>query len=469
VTSPVEAPERALPLPASGLSVTRRWAGVALAAVTLPGLTVLLRPLVDDVRLGSLLLLYLLAVVVVATVGGLWPGVVAAVAAVLVANWFLTPPYNTLVVESRDSVIELVVFAVVAITVSVAVELAARDRSRARRSRMEADLLSGVAASPAASIRVADVLEQVRSTFGMASAALVRTSRTGETTAVASAGPPVDTWDVTVHAGGDLSLVLAGPELFAEDRAVLGRLAAAAARAWETQHLSTLADRLAEAEQVRSALLAAVGHDLRTPLAGLKAAVSSLRQGDVAWTDEERAELLATIEESADRLGYLIANLLDMTRIQMGALRPQASDVAVDELVALAVLDLPAGVVALDVPDDMPLVRVDPVLLERVVANLLDNAARHSPAGSPVEVGARQAPGIVRLTISDHGSGVPEHLWEAMFQPFQRLDDRAVGTGTGLGLAIVQGFCSAMGVPVHPGPTPGGGLTMTLDLPLARA
>lgn len=461
-------PARELPRLAAGLSPRRRWAGVGVAVIGLPVLTVVLVALVDVLALGSLLLIYLLAVVVVAAVGGWWPGALAAVAAVLAANWFLTPPFNTFVVESRDSVVELVVFAVVAIIVSAAVEIASRDRSRATRSRIEADLLSEVASRPADTLSLPELLEQIRVTFGMRQAALLR-RRTGTESVIASAGSGTSEWGIRIPASTELSLVLAGPQLFAEDRAVLDRLAAAAARAWETQHLSTLADRLTEADQVRSALLAAVGHDLRTPLSSLKAAVSSLRQDDVEWSQEAREELLATIEDSADRLDALIANILDMTRIQVGAVRSHTADVAVDEIVALAMLDLPAGAVVMDIPDDLPLVRADPGLLERVVANLLDNGLRHSPLGRPVHVSTQVRAGAVELTIVDHGAGVPPHLWQAMFQPFQRLDDRAAGAGAGLGLAIVHGFCAAMEVPVEPSETPGGGLTMTLRLPVATS
>lgn len=460
-------PTRELPRPAAGLSRRRRWSGVLTAAVGLPVLTVVLEGHLDDLRLGTLLLIYLLAVVVVAAIGGWWPGVIAAIVSVGAANWYLTPPFHTFVVESRDSVIELVVFAVVAVIVSAAVEIASHDRSRAARSRIEADLLSDVASRPADALSLSELLEQVRVTFGMAGAVLLRT-RAGVESVVAAAGQDSGPWSIRVPASGELALALAGPELFAEDRSVLERLAAAAARAWETQHLSTLADRLSEADQVRSALLAAVGHDLRTPLSSLKAAVSSLRQEDVDWAPEERAELLATIEDSADRLDVLIANILDMTRIQVGAITPQLEDVAVDEVVALAMLDLPAGSVRMDIPDSLPLVRTDSGLLERVVANLLDNAVQHTPTGQRADVTARRVAGAVEVAVVDHGAGVPAHLWNEMFRPFQRLDDSAVATGTGLGLAIVEGFCAALDVRIRPSETPGGGLTMTLSVPLAR-
>jgi len=459
---------RELPAPFAGLSWSRRVVGFVVAVVVLPVLTAVLDESRGNLELGSVLLLYLLVVVVVAAVGGIWPAVLAAVASVLAANWFLTPPYHTLDVESRDSVVELLVFALVAALVAVTVEIAARDRGRAERSRREAELLSAVAGRPAEQLSLNEVLEQVRATFGMGSAELVRRVNGAGPSVLASVGGTApDDEEVRVPASAELELVLHGPALFAEDRSVLERLAAAAARAWETQHLVRLTDRLTEADRVRSALLASVGHDLRTPLAGLKAAVSSLRQDDVEWSPQERADLLATIEESTDRLTALIADVLDATRIQVGAVTARPEPVAVDEVVALALLDAPAGAAAMDIPDDLPLVRVDPALLERVVANLVDNALKHSPAGRVVTVSARPAAGGVELAVVDHGTGVPPELWDAMFEPFQRLDDHAVGAGAGLGLAIVRGFTRAMDVTVTPSQTAGGGLTMTLRLPVA--
>jgi two-component system sensor histidine kinase KdpD len=462
------APARELPAPVSGLPVRRRVAGFVVAVVALPLLTAVLDDSRGSLTLGSVLLLYLLAVVVVAAVGGTWPAVIAAVASVLAANWFLTPPYHTLNVEHRDSVVQLLVFALVAVVVAVTVEIAARDRGRAERSRREAELLSAVSASPAEQLSLSAVLEQVRATFGMGSAELVRRVNGGGPSVLASVGHAApDDEEVRVPASAELELVLHGPALFAEDRSVLERLAAAAARAYETQHLVRLTDRLTEADRVRSALLASVGHDLRTPLAGLKAAVSSLRQDDVAWSPQEQADLLATVEESTDRLTALIADVLDATRIQVGAVTARPEPVAVDEVVALALLDAPSGAVRMDIPDDLPLVRVDPGLLGRVVANLVDNAVKHSPSGRAVDMTARPGSGGVELAVVDHGTGVPPELWDAMFEPFQRLDDHAAGAGAGLGLAIVRGFTRAMDVTVTPSQTAGGGLTMTLRLPVA--
>jgi K+-sensing histidine kinase KdpD len=461
---------RAIPRPAAGLSPTRRWAGIAVAGVGLPVATTVLVELRDQLALESVLLLYLLAVVLVAVIGGVLPAVIAAIVSDLLANYYFTPPFHTLFVEHRDSVIALVVFVLVALTVSVTVDLAAQRRAAAVRSRMEAEMLARLAAQPVSDQSLTGVLEEVRDTFAMTSVALL--VRRGEADQIgALAGPPLQGRPtITAYAGPGLRLVAEGPELFAEDRGLLNRLAATAARAWDGQQLASEAAQargLAEVDRLRTALLAAVGHDLRTPLAGIKAAVSSLRQQDVTWTEAEQAELHATIEESADRLDDLITNLLGMSRLQAGALSVHVTPTAVDEVVARALIHIHAGDIQVDVPDDLPPALVDPGLLERVIANLVDNARRHSPPGTPVRVSAEADLPSMVLRVSDTGPGVAAQDQDRMFAPFQRLDDRTTNAGVGLGLALARGFTEAMGGTITPSETPGGGLTMTLTLPVA--
>ncbi|AEI10731.1 integral membrane sensor signal transduction histidine kinase [Cellulomonas gilvus ATCC 13127] len=346
----------------------RRVAGFVLAGAGLPVISVLLVATRDDVALGSILLVYLLGVVAVSAVGGMLPGLIAAVLSFGLANWFFTPPLHTLAVEGGDTLIELAVFAVAAVVVAATVELAARDRLRYQQ----------------------DLDAQVARTR----------------------------------------------ELAAEDRA-------------------------------RTALLASVGHDLRTPLASTKAAVSSLRQTDVAWPDDARAQLLATIEDSTDRLARLVANLLDMTRLRSDAVTARVRPIALDEVLARTTLGEHRASVDTVIADDLPLVLVDPGLLERVVDNLVENAVRFSPAGTRVRIRAATGRSGVDLSIVDHGPGIPPERRDEVFAAFQRLDDRDAGSHVGLGLAIARGFTEAMGVDLSPSTTPGGGLTMTLRPPVA--
>ncbi len=447
----------------------RRLVGaLVLGLVGLSTLTTLLDSRAD-LGLGSILLLYLLLVVIVAVVGGPAAGLSAAVAADLLVNWYFIPPYHTLLVDRRDNVVTLLVFVAVAGTVAALVEVAARERAAAGRSQAEASVLAGVAAAPIETSDPVAVLEHIRTQFEMTSVALVEGTG-AEQRHVAAVGQPAQgraALDLPMLAG--MRLVAHGPASIGADRRTLTRLGLAASRAAQGRALAAEAARaehLAAVDRVRSALLAAVGHDLRTPLAGIKAAVSGLRQPEVEWTPEQSRDLLATIEDSADRLDALVANLLDMSRLQAGALSVALQPVSVEEVVVRAALEADATV-TIDVAEDLPPVRADPGLLERVVANLVDNARRFSPPGRPVELRASLEDDGVRVRVVDHGPGVPASALEQVFTPFQRLDDRSSG-GVGLGLAIARGFCEAMGVKLEPSATRGGGLTMTLSLPLHR-
>jgi two-component system sensor histidine kinase KdpD len=217
---------------------------------------------------------------------------------------------------------------------------------------------------------------------------------------------------------------------------------------------------------MRTALLAAVSHDLRTPLASIKASVSSLRQTDVEWTAADQADLLATIEQNADRLDGLIGNLLDMSRLHTGSLQPFLRSTTVDEVAPVALRGLDAAAdLRMAVPDGLPLVLADPGLLERVLANLFSNALRHSPPSRPPELRAQRVSDTVVLEVTDHGLGVPDEQKVRIFEPFQRLDNRSAGVG--LGLAVAKGFTEAMGGSITAADTPGGGLTIRVALPVA--
>jgi two-component system sensor histidine kinase KdpD len=381
-------------------------------------------------------------------------------------------------------VIVLVVYVLVATAVSLGVDLAARHRAQAARREVEASLLAGASTEPVAEQSLARLLEQVRVTFGMTAVAMLESGPEGEHEVAAVGSDRDGRPALSAAAGGGLRLVAWGPELFAEDRKTLTRLANAAARTLETQRLADEAAQargLAEVDRLRAALLAAVGHDLRTPLAGIKAATSSLRHPDLELPAAARAELLATIEESTDQLTALVDNLLSMSRLQAGALSVHLEPVAVDAVVAQAVLQSPAGGagfasglgltadVRVEIPDDLPLADADPGLLERVVANLIANALAAAPPSATVHLRGGATSAGVRIDVVDHGPGVPEEHWERMFVPFQRLHDRSTGAGLGLGLAIARGFTEAMGGTLTPSRTPGGGLTMTLTLPVASA
>jgi two-component system, OmpR family, sensor histidine kinase KdpD len=456
--------------PGAAIGVRRRLAGVLLAAVLLPLLTVVLAAGREHLNLADFVLVYLVAVVAITVVGGFWPAVLAAVAASLLLNWYFTAPIHTFTIAQPRELLALLLFVTVAVAVSSVVHLAARRAVQAARAREEAASLLelaqtvlGGADSPAA------VLEHLTRTHGgqaelqeRVGGRWVRTASSG-VDGVLAAATRIDIRD-------DLTLMVTGQDPSATP-ALLAGYAAQAAAALDRERLRTQAaqaEALAEGNRMRTALLAAVSHDLRTPLASIKASVSSLRQTDVEWSEADEADLLATIEQNADRLDALIGNLLDMSRLHTGSLQPFLRPVAIDEVAPVAAVGLDDSLrLEMAVPDGFPLVLADPGLLERVLANLFSNALRYSPAGRPPELHAVLDGGTVRLEVADHGPGVPDEQKELIFEPFERVGDR--NPGVGLGLAVARGFAEAMGGRIGAFDTPGGGLTVRVTLPAASA
>ncbi|MFJ9910108.1 DUF4118 domain-containing protein [Actinacidiphila glaucinigra] len=422
------------------------------------------------------MLLFMTLTVAAALAGGLYPALVSAVGGSLMLNYFFAPPLHTFTIAKPENLIAIVIFVVVGVAVASVVDLAARRTHQAARLQSEAEILSYLAGSVLRGEHsLGALLERVRETFGMEAVSLLE--RAGEYdawTCAAGVGSrqclrPEDA-DVEVPVSDNLSLALVGRVLPASDRRVLSAFAAQAAGVLDRQRLedeAARAHKLAEGNRIRTALLAAVSHDLRTPLAAIKAAVSSLRSDDVAWSEEDEAELLEGIEEGADRLDNLVGNLLDMSRLQTGTVTPLIREVDLDEVVPKALRGVPDGSVALDVPETLPMVSVDPGLLERSVANIVENAVKYSPAGAQVLVAASALGGHVDLRVVDRGPGVPDAAKERIFEPFQRYGDAPRGNGVGLGLAVARGFADAMGATLQPEDTPGGGLTMVLTLPAA--
>jgi two-component system sensor histidine kinase KdpD len=367
-------------------------------------------------------------------------------------------------------------FLTVAVTVSSVVHLAAHRARQAARSTSEAQELLALAQTVLGGADdPASVLAHLTSGHGGRAELLERVGGRWIRVAASSAarskpGGP----ELRSAARDDLVLVTTGQPRPLPERLLHG-YAAQAAAALDRDRLRTQAaqaEALAEGNRMRTALLAAVSHDLRTPLASIKASVSTLRQTDVTWTEADEAALLATIERSSDRLDALIGNLLDMSRLAVGSLQPFLRQTSIDEVAPVALRGLDSGGrMQLSVPDDLPLVRTDPGLLERVLANLFANALAYSPAGRDPELRAAHDGGCVLLEIVDHGCGVPDELKSQMFEAFQRLDGSVGGPGTaggiGLGLAVVRGFLDIMGGTATAADTPGGGLTMRVTLPAA--
>ncbi|MFF8521904.1 ATP-binding protein [Streptomyces werraensis] len=439
-------------------------------------LTLLLTGAAPDAGLANDMLLLLTLTVAAALLGGLWPALASAVAGSLLLNWYFTPPVRTLTIADPKNILAIVVFVGVAVSVASVVDLAARRTHQAARLRAESEILSFLAGNVLrGETSLEELLERVRETFGMESVALLeRESDVVPWTCVGSVGPrpcaTPDEADVDVPVGDHMALSLTGRVLPAEDRRVLAAFAAQAAVAVDRRRLRQEADRakqLAEGNRIRTALLAAVSHDLRTPLAGIKAAVTSLRSDDVAWSEEDEAELLEAIEEGADRLDHLVGNLLDMSRLQTGTVVPIIRETDLDEVVPMALGGVPEDSVDLYIPESLPMVDVDRGLLERSVANVVENAVKYAPPGERVLVSASAVADRVEVRVVDRGPGVPDESKQRIFEPFQRHGDSPRGNGVGLGLAVARGFAEAVGGSLHAEDTPGGGLTMVLTLPTA--
>jgi two-component system sensor histidine kinase KdpD len=482
---------RVLPRLSSGLTRKRRIAALLTAAILLTALVPVCAALRDSLGFGSDLLLFLLAVIIVSLIGGFITAFATAIAASLLLNYYFVPPIHKLTISQPENIFALVVFVVVGLLVAKIVDVAARHSSEAARSNAEAETISTLAGSLLRGEQaIPAMLERVRESFGAEDAALLRreseapassnsefAGMRGIWSCVASVGDnpclrPEDA-DTEVPVGDDMILVLRGRVLAAEDQRVLAAFATQVAIAYEQRRLTEVAEAavpLAEADRVRTALLNAVSHDLRTPLTSAKAAVSSLRSPDVAWSDQDREEFLANADDALDRLTGLVTNLLDLSRLQVGVLAVETDPVAVDDVVGHA-LDHAArdSKVEVDMPSDLPAVAADPGLLERAIANLVENALRYSPSGELVRIAASAHRDTVQIRIIDHGPGIRPADREAVFAAFQRLDDHttADGQGVGLGLAIARGFVEAMHGTITLDDTPGGGLIAVIELPIA--
>ena len=462
----------------SPIPVRRQLAGWAVMLLGLPLITMLLVNNADAFTLASDLLILLVVVVAAGAVGGPLPGLTGAVVGSLLVNYYLVPPVHTFTIGERENVVALVVFLLVAAVVSVYVHVAARRTLEARRARAEAEALARSAGTLAAvSDPVPVLLNQLAITFRCRLVELRQRRRGGwesvaEATSAATGDAATDEEITVFDVGDDAQLVLTGPRLSLDDRLVLRSHGDQLAVSLRDQALAQEAQRsqlAREADELRTALLQAVSHDLRTPLANIKASVSSLLSEEIQWDDDQRHEFLETVDNETDRLNRLVNNLLDMSRIQGGAVTLQCGAVIVDDVVANALTSISEvpSTVRVSIPEELPLVSADAELLERAVANVIGNAIAWSPPGSPIRIEASPVGQRVHLRIVDRGPGIAEPERSAALRPFQRLGDessRASPNGVGLGLAVATGFVSAMGGQLILEDTPGGGLTVVIDL-----
>ncbi|MGM1018676.1 MAG: DUF4118 domain-containing protein [Actinomycetota bacterium] len=460
----------ALPPIGGALTRKRRILGSLLALIGGPALTALLLTFRSQESITSDVLSYQLLVVVVALVGGIWPALFAAVLSGITLDFFFIEPFYTITIADPLHILALLLYVTIAVLVSFVVDRAARRTRAARRAAAESELIQTVAGSVLrGESAIQALVDRTREAFQLPGVRVVIGDRT-----VAAAGEPIVGRDHTViplSEGAELELH--GADLAASERRLLAVVSAQMSSALEHQRLMATAEEIepiAASDRVRGALLSALSHDLRRPLAAAAAAVGGLRAAGATLSTEDRRELLETADESLSALAALVGDLLDVSRLQAGALTLATMAVDPGEAIAPALDELTLG------PSDVRLalkhqdtaVDADPVLLQRVIVNLLSNAIRHSPEGRPVTVTTSTFGERLEIRIIDHGPGVPADRIDDIFVPFQRLGDTDNSSGLGLGLALSRGFVEAMHGTLAPENTPGGGLTMVISLSVHR-
>jgi two-component system sensor histidine kinase KdpD len=497
------------------LAVTgpRTTLGYTVAVVGTVAVTALLLAFRGEVTKTNVVLAFLLVVVASAATGGLGPGLMAAALGFLAFDFLFLPPYNTFIVTEEQDYLSLGVYLLIALVISGLVGAMERRRAvaeqRERESRTLFELSTSLVAHGGLDETLLRVVRTVRTLFDLAGVAIVLPDEHGGVRLAAGDGRLPDNLErrfadatadrsvgVRGPAGGDLRpgtaltvpmragdtvvgamvVIAGGPDSsgFGEaERRVLATFANQAALAveqGEQERERSRAEALVETDRLRTALLNSVSHDLRTPLASIKASASSLLSPDVEWDEAERRQFLATIDAEADRLNRLVHNLLDMSRIEAGALNPHMAETTVDDLVGPVVRRARGSSrqrVDIDVPESLPPVLVDPVRIDQVLTNLLDNARKY--AGGPVAISARAAGKAVEIRVVDHGPGIPVPERERVFDQFYRLKGGGRRPeGTGMGLAICRGIARAHGGALWLETTPGGGSTFVLSLPAAE-
>ena len=487
--------------------------GYIIAVAGTAALTGGLLTLRGRVSTTNVALAYLVVVVAAAANGGLWPGVTGSGLGFLAFDILFLRPYGRIHVHNQQDYVSLAVYLLIALIVSVLVDARERRRAQAERREHETrtlyELSSSLLGHDGLDTTLQRVTATVRSLFDLAGCAIVVPADGAPGVVVAASdgevpgqlpaslrrsadgalrlrdGPggrpgPASTLVVPMHTAerpvGAMVLVAEGrqPSGFGEvERRLLTTFANQAALAIEhgqREEERAHARALVETDRLRTALLNSVSHDLRTPLASIKASASSLLDPDIAWNRTEQREFLETIDQESDRLSRLVHNLLDMSRIEAGALDPHLVETTLADVVGPAVRLARAKTsqhILVDIPDNLPTILVDPVRLDQVLTNLLDNARRYAD-GRPATLAGRAVDGRVELRVIDHGPGVPEVERERIFDQFYRLQRNGRGPeGTGMGLAICRGIVSALGGAIGVETTPGGGATFVVRLPTA--
>ena len=463
-----------------------RWLGYGAALIAVAAVSGAIGLVLAVADVANISLLYLVVILVISSRFGRGPAIVASFVAFFAFNWFFVAPIHTFTVARTEEVIALIVLLLTAVvTGQLAAVARTRNRELLHRER-EAQLLRAIVAllnDPHLSPEQARgaVEARLRTDLDLQSAQIDLASANAQHAALA--GDPqhrrvlvLNTED-GVRLGRLLALRAPDATRFdARDDALLQAAAVQLGAVLERLRLrqeATEVETLRRTDELKTALLNAVSHDLRTPLASILAAAESLRQPDIRWSDEEREEFLAAIEQEAQRLNNIVGNLLDLSRIQGGSLHPERQWHDLAGLIADAVARLraryPDHAFALDLPDDLPPLYLDPVQIDQVVVNLLDNAAKYSPPRTKIWLSVQRSAHEVRVQVADRGRGMPAETLRHLFTPFYRVLHRRAQPGppgTGLGLAVARGLIAAHGGQIWAANRDDGGAIFTFTLPL---
>src|SRR5262245_26495835 len=460
-------------------------ARATVIAIVAPGLALALALIVQPQRELGAASVFVLAVVAASVFGGIWAGIGSSVLGFLALNYFFTEPLHTLRVHNRDDVVALAVFLVVALLVGWVVARAVAERDRATRGEREARLLNLFATKALSGEPLERVLDDLAAALVDAlrlASCEIRAEAAGRTFAVRRTRPgaaEVGRMELPISSGehefGSLTAATeGGGDPPTEDRRLLQAAASQIAADLERARLDAeiAAARLeAETSQARAALFSSVTHDLRTPLATIKTAVTSLLQVDVRFDQAQARELLQTVLEETDRLNRLVGNILGLAQVRSGSLTPAKELAALDEVVESVLHRLEPTLGSIRVRTifrDTPDVPVDPVLIDQVVSNLIENAVRFSPPGGEVTISVAPWRSAVQVRVADQGPGIPRADRERVFEPFTQLGAARpdASGGSGLGLAISRAIVLAHGGRIWIEGTPGGGTAIVFELPV---
>ena len=448
----------------------RRVEAIAGTALLFPALTILILQLQPTNPLAVVFPAYLATVVAVTAWGGLAVGLTASLIAAILENYFFVEPLHSLSIGHSSDLAALTAYLAFSGVVAFAVTAFATRTAEAERSRNEAEILATAAATVATSRDdLAPILETLRTVFGFGHVELQSLEESDWRTELASG---VAHSDSKTHSVFDIDashrLIVWGGTTDSADqsilRAFLGRLAVGI-QSQRIQREEAALQALAATDALRTGLLRAVSHDLRTPLATIEANVSTLLASDVDWSPEEQRAFLSTIEREVHRLTRLVTNLLDAGRLEAGVVTPRSVAVELDDLVASALetIDTLGRHLRIEIPETLPSLVTDPDLYERAVANVVANACRFSPPDKAVAIKAGSDNRSISLLVIDQGPGIKPELMGRLGEPFHRLNDE--GSGAGLGLTVAKGFIELLGGSMRFDETPGGGLTVSISTP----